>query len=550
MTILQIDRNYNFDFHISTNTNNIGLRNERLQASIIITEIAPSESGGNDWIEFYCIERGSLRGLRVYEGNTIVKILPDVFVEKGDYIVLHFNDFPTKDESVSKGTNNYWDFYTDDSGLTGSDNIISIRRDDNVWKLETFLDCVVFTDGDGDISSSFASVYNYAINYGYWTGEEAIISDNGLPLNASTVESYTVMPWTGNAEESISRNYNLSYSSYPDSNKREDFNISQIQTLGEDNRAGGAGEANVLITEVAPSESSDWVEFYVVENSSIGGLQFYELNKLIKTFPDVYFQKGEYFVLNFGGNESDDEIYSDTNNNGYRDFYTSDRGLTGTDNVIYVMSSTGKFIDGLCYSNDDGTVSDDVANAYNSLISTGQWAGVLANIDSNDNVTNITAIENYMIGNWDETAGHSITRVPDTTGVPEDTNEKDNFTIMSSQSKGKGYEESLSSSRTIEVFQSPFSPYGDGTYSQAKIVYNVPDNTSKLIYIFDVQGKIVKKLLDDTAGSGSGVIVWDGKDEDGDIVPVGVYIVYIEATDTSTGEVTRAKDLVVVGRKF
>ncbi len=111
-----------------------------------------------------------------------------------------------------------------------------------------------------------------------------------------------------------------------------------------------------------------------------------------------------------------------------------------------------------------------------------------------------------------------------------------------------------STTKTIEVSNSPFFPYGDisGRPTLGKIKYNVPDSSRITLRVFDVRGRLVRVLIDqevDTDGEGS--VTWNGTDESGDtLVPVGIYICYIEALSENTGKVTKGTDTIVVGRKL
>ncbi len=108
--------------------------------------------------------------------------------------------------------------------------------------------------------------------------------------------------------------------------------------------------------------------------------------------------------------------------------------------------------------------------------------------------------------------------------------------------------------KTIEVSDSPFFPYGDisGRPTEGKIKYNVPDGSRITLRIFDVRGRLVRVLIDQEVGSdGEGSVTWDGTDESGDtIVPIGIYICHIEALSENTGKVTKGTDTIVVGRKL
>lgn len=108
--------------------------------------------------------------------------------------------------------------------------------------------------------------------------------------------------------------------------------------------------------------------------------------------------------------------------------------------------------------------------------------------------------------------------------------------------------------KTIEVTSSPFFPYNDisGRPTEGKIKYNVPDGSRITLRIFDVRGRLVRVLIDQEVDSdGEGSVTWDGTDDFGDtIVPIGIYICYIEALNENTGKVTKGTDTIVVGRKL
>lgn len=103
---------------------------------------------------------------------------------------------------------------------------------------------------------------------------------------------------------------------------------------------------------------------------------------------------------------------------------------------------------------------------------------------------------------------------------------------------------------SFEVSQSPFSPYGGGRYSESIISYSVTSASSVSLKIYDVNGRMVRTLMDTQIIPSQGLVAWDGKDDNGDIVPVGIYICYIEAVEGSTGKLTRDKKTIVVGKRL
>lgn len=85
------------------------------------------------------------------------------------------------------------------------------------------------------------------------------------------------------------------------------------------------------------------------------------------------------------------------------------------------------------------------------------------------------------------------------------------------------------------------------------IEYRLPFRKAHIrLYIYDRAGRQRKKILDgDPTGSASYSIdehgniiwthIWDGRDDDGNMLPMGVYIVFLEAQDEETDKVVRGK---------
>jgi hypothetical protein len=79
------------------------------------------------------------------------------------------------------------------------------------------------------------------------------------------------------------------------------------------------------------------------------------------------------------------------------------------------------------------------------------------------------------------------------------------------------------------------------------IQFNVPTNSRVVMRLFDIEGRLVRALVDEEQYAGPGQVVWNGRDELREVVPVGVYICHLEATDRVKGETTTDQVPVVVG---
>jgi flagellar hook assembly protein FlgD len=59
--------------------------------------------------------------------------------------------------------------------------------------------------------------------------------------------------------------------------------------------------------------------------------------------------------------------------------------------------------------------------------------------------------------------------------------------------------------------------------------------------IYDVAGRLVRNLVDETSPAGTGQVLWDGRDRTGKPAPGGLYFYRLE-----TSEETRTRKLLLV----
>jgi hypothetical protein len=81
-------------------------------------------------------------------------------------------------------------------------------------------------------------------------------------------------------------------------------------------------------------------------------------------------------------------------------------------------------------------------------------------------------------------------------------------------------------------FPNPFNP-------ETRIEYAIPCQSRVSLRIFNVQGEVVRSLVDDTREAGSFETVWNGKDDQGRLVESGVYFCKLQAgSRMETGKMT------------
>jgi hypothetical protein len=77
----------------------------------------------------------------------------------------------------------------------------------------------------------------------------------------------------------------------------------------------------------------------------------------------------------------------------------------------------------------------------------------------------------------------------------------------------------------FHLYQNVPNPFNPSTM----IRYDVPEAGQVRIRVFDVSGRPVRTLIDRVEPRGGGATVWDGGDDDGQLVPSGVYFYRMEA---------------------
>jgi hypothetical protein len=95
----------------------------------------------------------------------------------------------------------------------------------------------------------------------------------------------------------------------------------------------------------------------------------------------------------------------------------------------------------------------------------------------------------------------------------------------------------------------PFSPNGDGLYDEVNISFSLAKEADVTLEIYDMGGELVRRLFWQRAFGKTGRIsgiTWDGKDEDGRVVPYGIYIMRFEVRDNVENRTERTNAAVAV----
>lgn len=92
----------------------------------------------------------------------------------------------------------------------------------------------------------------------------------------------------------------------------------------------------------------------------------------------------------------------------------------------------------------------------------------------------------------------------------------------------------------------PFSPYAG---QHCIISFDLPENLSRVnLKVFDLKGREVIKISDQSLQTAVGQFIWDGKDANDKLLPVGIYIVLMEAGALESEKIYRKQKTVVIAR--
>ncbi len=104
---------------------------------------------------------------------------------------------------------------------------------------------------------------------------------------------------------------------------------------------------------------------------------------------------------------------------------------------------------------------------------------------------------------------------------------------------------------SISVAPNPFSPDDDGIDDFTIVQMNLPVTTAAVhLKIYDLRGRLIRRLLNNHATGSRFEVIWNGRDEQGQLVRTGLYIVFLHAIRAEQGVLVSAKTTVVLARNM
>jgi flagellar hook assembly protein FlgD len=97
----------------------------------------------------------------------------------------------------------------------------------------------------------------------------------------------------------------------------------------------------------------------------------------------------------------------------------------------------------------------------------------------------------------------------------------------------------------------PFSPNSDGIDDVTIISGEIPEKSARIrAEVYDIRGRLIQTLKDNRFSGSQFNLVWDGKDVNGRIARIGIYIIFIQALNDRLGVLREMKTTVVLAQKL
>jgi len=266
----------------------------------------------------------------------------------------------------------------------------------------------------------------------------------------------------------------------------------------------------LLINEIMFSGSHDWVEVYCLDDGNKGrgtqikGFNFSDLDgDEDKIIGSCTIRNGDFLLLYYGV-EGEDDTFSI---NGKINLFTEKESLTSTTDQMVLYNPLTEIVDAICWANEFPPSNEE--EDRDMLIRTGKWYG--------------TGIDTTKIS-----AGQSIARAS-----MLDTDTKNDWYVASVPTPGLSNDRTSSQAKfseikVVTIINKTFCPQ-EG--KNPTIIYSLSKSAQVSLRIYDIRGRLVKRLIEQEykIAREENTISWNGKDENGNFLPIGVYICYLEA---------------------
>ncbi len=408
---------------------------------------------------------------------------------------INLKDWSVSDILPSPGKS----FITNYDLYIGAGEYFIICRDTSFYNYHPDLETKIIISSFGSLSSSTDGVVIYDFRNG--------IIDS-LKYNSK---------WGGRNGSSLER---ISFTGATNDSSNWTSSLSKLKsTPGKSNSVVDTkpGVRNQLtINEIMfdpDTDNNEFVEFYNASTDSvnIGGWKLEDASgSSFKLFETGFILPPEkYFLL-----AADSTVlmkYNLSANENINVVNVSSFGLSASGEIIYLKDIRGNVIDSINYSD--------------------KWHN--KNLTSTKNIS-LERVNPYLNAN---DAANWNSSVDPLGGTPARTNSI--------------YTKNENSTSGISISPNPFSPDNDGFEDFTIFNYSLTQQVAQVrIKIYDSQGRLVRTLLNNSGSGSSGSVIFDGLDESGSPLRMGIYIIFLEALNDNSGSIETFKSVLVIARKL
>jgi hypothetical protein len=103
---------------------------------------------------------------------------------------------------------------------------------------------------------------------------------------------------------------------------------------------------------------------------------------------------------------------------------------------------------------------------------------------------------------------------------------------------------------TVHIEPNPFSPDGDDWENHTVIQVEAPVMSGRIrAEIFDILGRKIRQLSADSYAGSHFSLVWNGRNDRGQVVPMGLYVLWIQVLDDRNGVLVETKETIAVAKR-
>jgi len=257
----------------------------------------------------------------------------------------------------------------------------------------------------------------------------------------------------------------------------------------------GEGISGLIINEImfAPGRPPEWVEFFNRSEYRVL-LDSFKIDNVSSTGTEVL--PGNYLVIS-----SDSTSFSSYYGNIPSSILEMSLSFSNNGDSVFLFVENGFVLDRVVYSANDAERNYSLERVNPEI--------------SSDNPTN-----------WGQSVGEG--------GTPGEVNSV--------------FAEYKKTDVSLAVNPKHFTPDGDGVDETCVISFNLPYLRNEVaLKIYDREGHLLQDNSENYGGE-RGEWIWDGKDKRGEIVPTGLYIVFLLIGDADGSARSIEKTVVSVGR--